>query len=241
MKLHQVIALVAGRKTAIQKLLTTLHHGWRAERMMGITRTYLPKDQEGERFPSETKVLQLRVSDELAKLRDELSAFWDLVCMQEAANTEAKNHITVDGMVLAEDVPVSALLFLEKQLTDLATLLSAVPTLPIDKQWAEDKSNRCYISAPEETVKTKKVQRPLVLYPATPEHPAQTQLVTEDVTIGNWTTVHSSGAIPESEQHAMLKRVERLRDAVRVAREGANDIEAQPFHVENLLNWILDG
>lgn len=226
LKLNQVIALVGGRKTAIQKLLTTVHHGWKADRVTGMTRTYTPKNEDGERFPSENKVLQLRVLDELARVRAELADFWDLVALQEYSNTAARSDIVVEGTTLAVDVPVSALLFLEKQLTDLATLIGTLPTLPIDKAWKEDAGNRCYVSEAEQTTKTRKEQKPLVLYPATPEHPAQTQLITVDETIGTWNTVYTSGAIPASGQFEALQRVEKLRNAVKIAREQANSIEA---------------
>src|SRR4030042_5879206 len=97
LKLNQIIALVGGRKTAIQKVLTGIHHGWKAERVMGMTRTYQPKHEDGERFPPENKPLQLRVADELESLQRELAGFWDLVATQETSNTQAKADVIVDG------------------------------------------------------------------------------------------------------------------------------------------------
>lgn len=240
MKLNQVIALVGGRKTAIQKLLTGIHHGWKADRVTGMTRTYAPKTEEGERFPSEKKVLQVRVEDEMTRVRAELTDFWDLVVTQEMSNTAAKADVVVDGVMLAQEIPVTALLFLEKQLADVATLVGNLPTLPVDKSWKPDAGNRCYVSEPEVTIRTRKEQRPLVLYPATPEHPAQTQLVTEDTSAGTWTTVFSSGAIPAAEQFAALQRIEKLRDAVKVAREQANGIDAQERKIgAALLSYVF--
>lgn len=242
MRLNQVIALVGGRKTAIQQLLTTIHHGWKAERVSGMMRTYQPKHEDGERFPSENKVLQLRVRDELARVEAELADFWNLVGTQEISNTQAKGNIVVNGKTLAAQVPVSTLLFLEKQLTDLATLIGNLPTLPVDRAWQLDADNRCYVSAPEQTVKTKKLQKPLVLYPATPEHPAQTQLITEDEAVGTWTTIHNSGAIPPAEQYEILRRVEKLREAVKMAREEANGAEALGAELgPALLGYIFGG
>jgi hypothetical protein len=39
-----------------------------------------------------------------------------------------------------------------------------------------------------------------VLYDATEHHPAQTQLISEDVIVGWWETVKHSGAIPRPRQ-----------------------------------------
>lgn len=113
MKLNQVIALVGGRKTAIHKLLTEIHHGWKAERFMGINKTYLPKNEEGETYPPENKVVQLRVRDEIDRVRLELADFWNLVATQEASNTMASADVEVDGTALLDNVPVSTLLFME--------------------------------------------------------------------------------------------------------------------------------
>lgn len=76
------------------------------------------------------------------------------------------------------------------------------------------------------TTKTKKEQRPIVLYDATDKHPAQTQLITEDVSIGTWKTVKQSGAIPVPRKKVLLERVDKLLKAVLVAREQANSVEA---------------
>lgn len=240
LKLNQVIALVGGRKTSIQKLLTSVHHGWKTDRVAGLTRTYQPKNDDGERFPSENKPLQVRVKDELGKIQSELNSFWDLVAAQERSNSEARGDIEVDGVIIAPAVPVSTLLFLEKQLTDLATLVGNVPTLSTDKVWRLDEGNRCYVAETEQTTKTRKEQKPLVLYPATPEHPAQTQLITTDETVGYWNTTHISGAVPASEQHETLQRIEKLKDAVKCAREQANQIDVIEDKIgSKLLTYIF--
>jgi hypothetical protein len=240
MKLNQIIALVGGRKTAAHQLMTTIHHGWKADRITGMTRSYTPKSDDGERYPPDNKVLQIRVEDELQTVREMLADFWSLVATQEYANTDARGDIVVDGQVLLESIPVSVLLFLDKQLTDLGTMVEKLPVLPVDKVWQRDAGNRCFVSEPEATFKTRKEQKPLVLYPATPEHPAQTQLVTTDETVGMWTTTHLSGALPAAEKFALLRRVATLRDAVKVAREQANSMEAPLSSIgPKLLGWIF--
>ena len=51
MKLHQIIALVQGKKSRAMKMLTSVHHGWSKERTDGLVRTYKPLNDDGEQFP----------------------------------------------------------------------------------------------------------------------------------------------------------------------------------------------
>lgn len=241
MRLNQVIALVAGKKTKAQKLLTTVHHGWHKDRITGISRTYQPLEEDGEVFPPESRAVQLRVTDALQKTQKELEDFLNIVATQEYANTEAKADVKINNDIILDKVPVSALLFLEKQLIDLRTLAMNMPTLQADRVWEFDENKNCYVTQPEKTVKTQKKMKVIVKYDATKEHPAQTDLVSEDVTIGHWTTIHLSGAMPEKERDEIIERIEKLQDAIKIAREEANsvEVEKQEHFGGNVLNYIF--
>jgi len=227
MKQNQIIALVQGKKARVAKSLTAIHHGWNKDRIAGISRTYSPLADEGEQFPAESRVVQARVSTELEKLQKELTGLYNVVATQEHGNTKAVADINPDGLSLLKDVPITILLFLEKQLIDLKTLAQSLPTLPTDRVWVKDEAKNCWVTQPEQTVKTQKVIEPIVKYPATKEHPAQTELISRDKTIGHWSTIHMSGALPETERDAIVGRIEKLQDAVKVAREGANGLEVE--------------
>ena len=241
MRLNQVIAIVAGKKTKSQKLLTTVHHGWHKDRITGISRTYSPIEEDGEVFPPESRAVQLRVVDALQKTQKELEDFLNVVATQEYANTTAKADVIVAGKTILECVPVSALLFLEKQLVALRTLAMNLPTLQADRVWEFDENKNCHVTQPEKTVKTQKKIKPIVKCDATKEHPAQTDLIPEDVTIGHWTTIHLSGAMPEKERDAIIERIEKLQDAVKIAREEANnvEVEVQEHFGGNVLNYVF--
>lgn len=241
MRLNQIIALVQGKKTKAQKLLTTVHHGWHKDRITGIARTYAPIDEEGEVFPSESRIVQLRVSDALQTVQKELVDFLNIVATQEYANTTAKSDIAVAGKTILKDVPISVLLFLEKQLVDLRTLATNLPTLPTDRVWKPDEAKHCYVTDSEQTVKTQKKVEVIVKYEATKEHPAQTEIIHVDKTVGQWTTIHLSGALPEKERDAIIERIEKLQDAVKVAREHANSAEVaiQDSFGKSVLGYIF--
>ena len=42
MKLNQIVALIKGKKTRVKQALTDLHHGWKSEKLIGMTRVYHP-------------------------------------------------------------------------------------------------------------------------------------------------------------------------------------------------------
>ena len=237
--LHQMIALTAGRKTQTQKLVTSTHHSWGQDAAVsGLSKTYTAKDEDGERLPPESKMPPVNVVDKLKAAKQGLERLYRVVGGQERANRQAQADVTVgDGDFGLPAVPVTLLLFLEKQLTDLRTLVDKLPVLPTDREWDFDENRNCYVTKPVETLRSKKEVEVLVKYPATTEHPAQTDLISKDVIVGTWATTYMSTAIPAAEKAAAMERLERLQEAVKVAREAANSCEAED---DNELETVLD-
>ncbi len=242
-KLNQIIAVVQGKKTRAQKLLTTAHRGWHKDRIGGITRTYKPKDEDGEQLQPERRAVQLRVKDALSKVQGEMTEFMNAVATQEYGNRGAKGTIAVGDRTILKDVPVTALLFLEKQLIDLHTFVGKIPTLPTDRVWKWDENKNCYATETEETVKTQKVATTHVKFDPTEHQPGQADIINVDKTVGHWTTIHLSGAMPEMDRDDMLVRVEKLQDAVKVAREEANsaEVEQQDAFGKQVLGFVFGG
>lgn len=226
-KLNQVIAIEKGVKSrayaVISELVKTIQ---KAELFNGVARTYQPKTEDGETLPPERKHVQFNVKDILGSLRLSQSDLYDTTAQKDIANTAARANVLVDGDEVLPELPVTTLLFLEKQLTDLRTFVDALPVLDSSEAWEYDPNSGLQKAVPVQTARTKKEQRALVLYPATDKHPAQTQMVTEDVPAGIWTTVRQSGAMPKPQKEIIANRVEKLLIAVKEARERANDIDA---------------
>lgn len=232
-KLNQVIAVLGGKKKAAAEALTVAYHKIQKGALFdGLSRTYQPKDEEGERFPPETKTVQVTVADLVREVRAALTEAVDLVATQDRANTQAVADVRVEGSVVLGKVPVTHLLYLEKQLTDLETFVGKLPTLDPSETWVADEASGYWATRPSETVKTKKVPKAFVRYEATKEHPAQVETFHEDVVTGHWKTVKFSGAIPVPERSAILDRVRQLREAVVKAREEANGMEVLPVSTE---------
>lgn len=227
-KLNQIVAVVSGKKADAEKAITAIYQAVQKDTLFnGLTKTYVPISGEDE-LPSEKKQLQMKVADAISIFRDALTPLFDVVATQDHANCMAKANVVVDGKAVLENVPVSYLLFLEKKLTDLQTFVLKLPTLDPAITWSYDNNADAYASEKTWRYHTRKIAKTIVRAPATDKHPAQVDLVHEDVNVGKWETVAFSGAIPAKQQHEYVVRIKKLIEAVKVAREQANLMEAEP-------------
>lgn len=191
----------------------------------GISRTFHPVAEDGFVYPPENQALQMRAEDLLEQFSLACSDLFNMCATQDWANAEAKADIVIDGIDILREVPVSYLLFLEKQLVDVKTFISTLPVLDTSESWAYDPQQECFATEPKLTTKTKKVFKPVVMYEATNHHPAQVKESSEDVPEGVWRTVKFSGAIAPARQNELLRRVDKLSQEVVFAREQANSLE----------------
>ncbi len=226
MKLNQVIAIEKGTKSRSLQDLTEAHHTLQKPALQaGISRTYRPKDEEGEQFPPESTRVQIKAEDVIRKTSEVLTKLFDVVATKDWANCSAKADVIVDGNVLLSQIPATYLLFLEKQLVDLHTFIKKLPILDASEAWTFDPSADYWATEPMQTTKTKKIPRNHVKAEATEKHPAQVEVYYEDVVVGTWRTTKFSGALPASRVNELLNRVEKLQEAVKFAREEANNME----------------
>ena len=223
-KLNQIIAVEKGAKSQNTAVLSEIYKAaQKAPLFDGFSKTYQPLDEDGEVFPPESKHVQYRVPEIIRQAVDSLTDLFTITARKDFTNTQARADIKIDGKVLLPDVPVPYLLFLEKNILDLRTFANSLPTLDQAEVWTP--GDGLWRTAPIMTHKSKKIQKPVVLYEATDQHPAQVQLAGEDVTVGHWRNVKLSGAIPVTEKQALVARVEKLLRAIKEAREEANAFE----------------
>jgi hypothetical protein len=222
-KLNQIIAIEGGLKNTSKRDVTDAYHKIQKTALLnGISRTYKPKDEEGDILPPESTLVQTRVEDVLAEVSTSLTRLFDITLTKEVANGSAKADVVVGGTIIVKDAPVTYLLFLEKQLVDLKTFVAALPTLDPAELWEKSAATGDWATAVSQTVKTKKVPRNWEKSPATDKHPAQVEIFNEDVQVGTWSTTKFSGALQRERRNALLTRVEDLLTAVKFAREDAN-------------------
>jgi hypothetical protein len=240
-KLNQIIAVEKGVKNRAQREITDAYHRVQKPALLsGISRTYQPKDDEGETLPPESTKVQVTAESVLRDATASLTRLFDVVATKDRANCTARADVTVDGETVVADVPVTYLLFLEKQLTDIKTFVDKLPRLDPAETWTFDEGQDVWRSEAVETARTKKVPRNHIKYEATEEHPAQVEMYYEDVVVGTWTKVTFSGAMPARRLNALRERIEKLQDAVKTAREEANTIEVEDQRVgESVFRYLL--
>ena len=226
-KLNQVLAIEKGIKTRVYAEFSELHQATQKPALMnGFHKSYQPRQETDETYPAESQKVQHSAADVIDRISGSLAELFDVTATKDWTNCVARADVIIDGKVLLKDVPATYLLFLEKQLSDLHTFIGKMTELDPGSDWAMDPGTGLYKTDTQLTQRTKKVQRPITLYEATKEHPAQTQLITEDQIAGTWVTIKYSGAIPVPRKKALLARIEKLTNAVKFAREQANAAEA---------------
>ena len=243
-KLNQIIAIEGGVKNDAKRVETDLYHALDKKALFaGLSRVYTPKDEEdGDRLPPEAVSVQLKSLDIVKTLTESLTRAIDVRATLDDANTRAHADIVVDGTVIASNVAVTTLMFLEKQLENLAAFIGRLPVLDPAQEWDYDSNRGVYVTRPIETVRTKKVPKNHVLAEATKEHPAQVQMFTEDILVGTWSKIDFSGALPADKITAYKTRLDALRKAVKFAREEANSIEVTDVHYgADVLAYLFEG
>lgn len=239
MRLSQILALEKSLKNRFNSLMTEFYKLTQKPQLFnGARRTYQPIDDKGTRYPDERQEVQHVVEDHLNEVNNTLIEFFNVTAIRDFGNCEATADVVVDDEKILSDVPATYLLWLDKRLEDMGTLVSSLPILDPAEQW-EDRDGGVSRSAEVSTVRMSKEEVPLVLYDATPEHPAQTKSITKDVPVGHWRTTKLSGAIPATQKTTLALRVRKLHDAVKVALQEANSSEVPPRRLGNQVAEFL--
>ncbi|NER38746.1 MAG: hypothetical protein F6J93_33135 [Oscillatoria sp. SIO1A7] len=240
-RLNQIIAIEKGIKSkSIQELAEAQRAIAKPALLAGISRTYRPKDEEGEQLPPESKKVQIKAEEILRQTTEILTKLFDITATKDWTNCRARADVVVEGQTLLSQVPVSYLLFLEKQLVDLQAFLKKLPILEASETWNFDASADCWATEPLQTLKTFKMPRNHVKAEATEHHPAQVEVYYEDVTVGYWRTVKFSGALPAQRVNELLERLDKLQQAVKFAREEANNTDVEEQRIgQRIFQYLL--
>lgn len=228
--LAQIVAAEKGTKsrtnTRVSALYKDIQKTSETSPMRGLSRTYQPRFEDGAQLPEEYRRVQFSAESKLDEFVSALRGLMDVTATKDVANTKAKATVKVGDVVIIEDAPVPLLLSLDKQLTDLRSFISELPVLDPAVEWTYNPDAGAYASRPVGTIKTEKVRKSNVIVPATERHPAQVDVVNEDVVVGYWTKVEYSGFVDGNRVKQLLDRVDRLILAVKYAREEANSMQA---------------
>jgi hypothetical protein len=242
-KLNQINAIVTSRKSETDKALNELNKLVAKETLFaGRERTYRPVDEvNGQKLPPESQRVQQRADDLIRQAISKWTELWNLVYTQDTGNQQAKADLVVDGQALLSQVPITFLLFIDKQVNDLETFIAKLPTPDPAEEWSHDPNSGLLRSRATESVRTSKEPTVIVKYEATEKHPAQTELFTKDVPVGNWTQILYSGAITTDRKNQILERVRKLQDAIKTSKEQANLLEVEKQKAADPLMSYLFG
>ncbi len=222
-KLNQILAVEKGVKVRTYSALTEMHKAAQANALFqGFSKTYTPVAEDGHPQAPQTQKVQKNAEEMFAEAQRVLTDLFDVTATKDWANQTARADLIIDGKVILSGVPATYLLFLDKQLSDLRTLIGSTTELDGSVDWSKDPSTGLFKSPAIQTSTSQKVQKALVLHPPTDKHPAQTQLITEDQVVGHWLNVKQSGALPTPRKKELLGRVQKLLDAVKESLEVAN-------------------
>lgn len=246
-KLHELLAAVGPATDQATKVVGELSTTFDKKRHLFTKKlvTFTPLGEGAIPVTEEQAEMNSTVRKELDWLRPHWSRALDAQFQVNCSNLAAKADVILDdGTVLFKDVPATALLELEKRATEFRTFVAGIPTLDPAKGFTpdDDQGDGIYRAREDKRKRTKKDVRVVVLYPATDKHPAQTQLLNEDVVTGDIVTQEWSGLITPAEKADMLTRAEELARAFKTARARANDSVASDKKVgDRLLGYVFSG
>lgn len=238
-RLSQVLAVEKQAKNKANDLGSeTLSLFKKQDMFTGWTKDFLPLNEDAEMLPSDNKPVIHSVTHKLHEWMKAYSELLDVTLTKDTGNLEAQGTITLGTKEVT--LPVTYLIWLEKQVFDLKQVLEALPVLDNTKQWRKDEASGQWRTEPARTSRYKKKKVPLVKYPATDKHPAQVDVIEEDVLQGHWSAVFSSTAVPQSAKDDLVSKVESLLKQVKEAREEANSKKVEDKKISNLLlSWLF--
>ena len=102
-KLNQIIAVEKGVKSRSFQELTEAHHALQKPTLLsGISRTYRPKDEEGEQLPPESTKVQVKAEEVVRETAAILTKLFDVTAIKDLANCVAKADVVIDGRAIFE-------------------------------------------------------------------------------------------------------------------------------------------
>lgn len=224
--LGQVVAVEKAARQGANKTTAALYADvQKPELVSGFVQTLNPDIQpEDGRIlkPDQGKRLQLRTEHAILELARLLTPAIDLAAAKDYANCTARGDVIIGGEVILEAVPVTLLLWLEHQLTEVLTFFKGCQEVDPKEEWTWDPSSDAFRSQVEHRICADKKTVSLVLIEPTQHHPGQAQAISADTRIGMWEITKFSGALLPQRRRELIERGEAMVAAVKQAREAAN-------------------
>lgn len=249
-KLHELLAVETNFNNQAGKTRTELAKTFADKRHLfqQVIQTYKPFVEGAREETEQQSDIQTSVLSEIKWLMPILSKHINTSHNVDIANTLAKADIITEDSPqtpLLVGIPTTSLLRLEHRVQELHDLVDKIPTLDPAKGFQPDvaKGDGYYKARDVVTKRTKKVFAPVVMVPASKEHPAQVEKLFEDQPVGEVHRQEWSSLITPAIKADLLDRCDRLARAIKKARARANEQEVNVEKEkigETLLSYVFD-
>ena len=243
MRLNQVLQLQRDKKEKAYKVASDVYKEiQKAPRLIGSQRIYNKINDETEDLPPETVPMPTNSLEQLALVIEKEGDAWDYMAMRDYGNLNAVADVTVEGLgTILTSAPVTLLLAMEKQLSDMRDVIAKLPILDSAHTWEWSDDQGCFVSDAQTTNRSTKEPRVVTKVSPSEHGEGQADIIMQDRVVGHWITTFYSTAFRSVDRQAALDRVDAVRAAIKIAREEANSVDVAPveFGVD-LLNFIFD-
>lgn len=249
-KLHEILAVLADLEGTAKKVhdetvatfAKKAGHFQAAHRTLSMFDDARKAEEAGAEQRSE---LVTTVPDKLDYMSKSHAKYWDALLQQEKTNQVATASLIVDGVTIAENLPATFLLAMEKRLKTLRSIYSTIPTLDPGVEWVPDENagkNIFKTANPEKTQKQEKAMKHQILVQPTEHHPAQIEKWADNVVVGTYSITRQSSMITPAQKSEYLGRVDNLIREVKKARQRANSTDVVKENVgHRLFKYITEG
>jgi len=244
-QLHQLLAIEAEKKSIAGNILKETHNTFtkKAHHFNGSVKIYEATEEGGDEIPTEKTEVVTTVKNKLDYTVKHLKSVFDVLISKEETNAsgEARAELIVNNTNFGS-FSATALLQMENLLKDLRKTYLVIPTLDPVKSWKPDPAVKG-VSKSGEEIKMRTIARetPLVLYPATKEHPAQTKLTSISTQIGRYKTTFTSGMITPKQKADLLDNLDSLIIGVKKTRSIANNHPIKDIKIGNKFFTFIHG
>lgn len=233
--LHELLGAKVKREPEANGLMDDHTKKFKADLHLfsAMRRDFTPSTEEAgvvaKTVTEEEKPLVTTVKKELDFVLAKLIGCVDLNYTIDVANCSAAASIEIDGKVFGDPMPVTFLMYLEKQLGRVLALVQFMATADPVAGYKQDPNQppNVLVAKPDVKDRTKKITKYITVAQATDKHPAQVVPNVEDVKIGVITTTTWTSLPTVHQKAEMLARLSAVTEAVIRARQRANQMDIQ--------------
>ena len=250
-KLHQTLAVEKDIKNVMSKVMAETRKTFsdRTALFLETRKSYHPLNAEDTDLPDEEFTpMTTTVQEKMDYTQDAVVRLLDIEIQKEKANQMAKADLVIEldngeKQTIMTELPVTLLVQYENILEQVRDVYNAAPTLDPAKVWIKDQNREnVYIADPVSRVRTKKMPEVIVKHEGNDKFAPQTELVTMDKVVGNWTHAFASGALSPKQKSQILRRIDQLIAGVKIARAKANETEVSPVQIgKKIFTFINEG